>query len=31
MDITTNWFPSRKCGKDARRNVHVNEARRERN
>jgi len=31
MAITTNLFPSRKCGKDGTRNVHINEAGRERN
>jgi hypothetical protein len=30
MAITTNLFPSIKCGKDVTRNVHTNEARRER-
>jgi hypothetical protein len=27
MDITTNLFTNRKCGKDVTRNVHINEAR----
>jgi hypothetical protein len=30
MDIKTNLFASKKCGKDVTRNVHINEARRER-
>jgi hypothetical protein len=29
-EYKTNLFPSRKCGKDVRRNVYINEARRER-
>ena len=31
MDITTNLFASRKCGKVVTRNVQINEDRRERN
>jgi hypothetical protein len=31
MNLTTNLFANKKCGKDVTRNVHINEARRERN
>jgi hypothetical protein len=31
MAVTTNLFPSKKCVKDVKRNVHINETRRERN
>jgi len=30
MAMTTNLFRSIKCGKDVTRNVHINEAKRER-